>query len=219
MGNRAVITDAEKKIGVYLHWNGGRDTIEPLLAYCKLKGYRDAIDDPCYSLARLTQVAANFLGGTTSIGIGLFNELDTDNNDNGTYVIGKDWKIVERLFFNGLEQDYYKFLPMLRALNNSQPKKEQLDNIELVKYCLQNGISLEDDCEREYIIDDNGFNKTVGYYLGSSCIQIDITKVKTMRQAESDYFELELVDGTKYPISFDDANEIMLKISTLNNPE
>lgn len=25
MGNRAVITDKQKKIGIYLHWNGGRD--------------------------------------------------------------------------------------------------------------------------------------------------------------------------------------------------
>lgn len=53
MGNRAVITDAEKKIGLYLHCNGGRDTIEPLLAYCKLKGYRDVENDPSYAFARL----------------------------------------------------------------------------------------------------------------------------------------------------------------------
>lgn len=219
MGNRAVITDAEKQIGVYLHWNGGRDTIEPLLAYCKLKEYRDVIDDPCYAFARLTQVIANFFGGGTSVGVGLFSELDTDNNDNGTYVIGKDWKIVDRLFFDRTEQNYHKFLPMLRAINNEQPKDEQLENIELVKYCLNNGISLEDNCEREYIIDDNGFNETVGYIIEASNTLIDVTKVKTMRRIESDTFEVELVDGTKYPISFDDADGIMTKIATLNNPE
>lgn len=219
MGNRAVITDAEKKIGVYLHWNGGRDTIEPLLAYCNLKGYRDPINDPCYSLARFTQVAANFLGGTTSIGIGLFSKLDTDNHDNGTYVIGKDWKIVDRLFHKGSEQNYYKFLPMLRAINNSQPVKEQLDNIELVKYCLQNGISLEDDCDREHVINANGFDETVGYIIEDLNIEIDVTRIKTMYQTESDNFELELVNGLKYPISSNDANLIMVKIATLNNPE
>lgn len=219
MGNRAVITDAEKKIGVYLHWNGGRDTIEPLLAYCNLKGYRDPINDPCYSLARFTQVAANFLGGINSIGIGLFSELDTDNYDNGTYVIGKDWKIVDRLFHKGSEQNYYKFLPMLRAINNSQPVNEQLENIELVKYCLENGISLEDDCDREHVIDANGFDETVGYYLGSSCIQIDITKVKTMTKIDEDEFKLTLVDGNEYIIDYNTVSEIMLKISTLNNPE
>lgn len=219
MGNRAVITDAEKKIGVYLHWNGGRDTIEPLLAYCKLKGYRDVEDDPSYAFARLTQVIANFFGGSNSLGVGLFDELDTDNMDNGTYVIGKDWKIVDRLFFKGLEQDHYKFLPMLRALNDSQPKKEQLDNIELVKYCLQNGISLEDDCDREHVINANGFDETVGYIINDLNIEIDVTKVKTMYKTESDNFELELVSGIKYPISYYDANLIMVKIATLNNPE
>lgn len=48
MGNKAVITtdrdslDVAKsnEIGVYLHWNGGRDSVEAFLAYCKLKNYR-----------------------------------------------------------------------------------------------------------------------------------------------------------------------------------
>ena len=40
MGNRAVITTPDRQIGIYLHWNGGRDTVEPLLKYCELKGYR-----------------------------------------------------------------------------------------------------------------------------------------------------------------------------------
>ena len=30
MGNRAVITTPQRKVGLYVHWNGGRDTIEPL---------------------------------------------------------------------------------------------------------------------------------------------------------------------------------------------
>lgn len=40
MGNRAAITAAERKIGLHLHWNGGRDTVEPLLRHRELKGYR-----------------------------------------------------------------------------------------------------------------------------------------------------------------------------------
>ena len=47
MGNRAVITTKERKIGLYLHWNGGRDTVEPLLKYCELQGYRSPSQD-CY---------------------------------------------------------------------------------------------------------------------------------------------------------------------------
>lgn len=40
MGNRAVITTPDKNLALYLHWNGGRDTVEPLLKYCELQGYR-----------------------------------------------------------------------------------------------------------------------------------------------------------------------------------
>ena len=39
MGNRAVITTENKKIGIYLHWNGGRDSVEAFLKYCELKNY------------------------------------------------------------------------------------------------------------------------------------------------------------------------------------
>lgn len=51
MGNRAVITTPERKVGVYLHWNGGRDTVEPLLKYCELQGYRAPSSDE-YGFAR-----------------------------------------------------------------------------------------------------------------------------------------------------------------------
>lgn len=40
MGNRAVITTPDKNLALYLHWNDGRDTVEPLLKYCELQGYR-----------------------------------------------------------------------------------------------------------------------------------------------------------------------------------
>ena len=40
MGNRAVITTPDKKIGVYLHWNGGRDSVEGFLQTCKKYGFR-----------------------------------------------------------------------------------------------------------------------------------------------------------------------------------
>lgn len=68
MGSRAVITTPKREIGLYLHWNGGRDTVEPLLRYCELKGYRAPSADS-YGWARLAQVAGNFFGGTCSVGI------------------------------------------------------------------------------------------------------------------------------------------------------
>ena len=44
MGNRAVITTAEDLrsggTGLYLHWNGGLDSVGPFLEYCRLRGFR-----------------------------------------------------------------------------------------------------------------------------------------------------------------------------------
>jgi hypothetical protein len=101
MGNRAVITVApyaETNIGIYLHWNGGRESIEGFLAAAKALGMRSPGGDPTYAMARLVQIIGNFFGGSTSIGIGLCGELDCDNGDNGTYVIGGDWEIMARLY-------------------------------------------------------------------------------------------------------------------------
>lgn len=96
MGNRAVITTPERKVGLYLHWNGGRDTIEPLLRYCELKGYRPPSAD-CYGWARMCQVLGNFFGGTLSIGIDAYTtDSQMDPGDNGIYVI-EGWRIVEHL--------------------------------------------------------------------------------------------------------------------------
>ena len=75
MGNRAVITTKERKIGLYLHWNGGRDTVEPLLKYCELQGYRPPSQD-CYGWARMCQVMGNFFGGSLSLGIGAYTTAD-----------------------------------------------------------------------------------------------------------------------------------------------
>ena len=87
MGNRAVITTPDKKIGVYLHWNGGRDSVEGFLRTCKKYGFRPPERDN-YGWARLCQVIANFFGPDgLSVGIGPYEELDRNNGDNGVYII------------------------------------------------------------------------------------------------------------------------------------
>ena len=131
MGNRAVITTKDKKIGVYLHWNGGRDSVEAFLKYCELKGYRTPESD-CYGWARLCQVIGNFFGGSTSIGIDTYDRLDKDNGDNGVYVI-EDWKIVDRLFINWPEQNEYDLVKMLKSINEAQPESERLPDEEIEK--------------------------------------------------------------------------------------
>ena len=121
MGNRAVITTPERRIGLYLHWNGGRDTVEPLLRYCELKGYRPPSTD-CYGWARLCQVIGNFFGGTLSVGIDAYERICKAGDDNGIYVID-GWRIVEREFpYDGfVEQSGYDAHEMLRAIDAAMP--------------------------------------------------------------------------------------------------
>jgi len=131
MGNRAVITTEDKQLGVYLHWNGGRNSVEGFLLYCKLKGYRCPEDD-CYGWARLCQVIGNFFGGECSVGIDRYDRLDTDNGDNGTYII-KDWQIVGKEFEPLDKLDIDQVKNMLVAINDSMPMPERLDTDVLYK--------------------------------------------------------------------------------------
>ena len=85
MGNRAVINFKDSKVGIYLHWNGGRESVEAFLRAAKTLELRE--NDPTYGLARLTQIIGNYFGGSLSLGVGLLSELDCDNADNGQYVI------------------------------------------------------------------------------------------------------------------------------------
>ena len=132
MGNRAVITNKtesksykdSEQIGVYLHWNGGRDSVEAFLKYCDLKGYRSPSNDS-YGWARLTQVIANYFGGSTSLGLDQCKKLDCDNYDNGVYLI-KGWEIIGREYHKGTEQKEYKLFEMLLDIDTKQPKGEQL---------------------------------------------------------------------------------------------
>ena len=132
MGNRAVITTKEKKIGVYLHWNGGRDSVTAFLTYCKMKNYRTPESDN-YGWARLCQVIGNFFGGDCSIGIDEYDVLDTDNGDNGVYII-ENWEIVDREFYNGAEQNNHDLLEMLKDINKCQPEQEQFRDSDIEKY-------------------------------------------------------------------------------------
>ena len=128
MGNRAVITTKENfennGVGIYLHWNGGYDSVSAFLKYCELKGYRTPDTDD-YGWARLCQVIGNFFGGSTSIGINTVDKLDCDNYDNGVYII-KGWEIVDRKHFKGAEQMNYELEEMLLEIDKCMPDDEQI---------------------------------------------------------------------------------------------
>ena len=101
MGNRAVITASTshtKGIGIYLHWNGGIESVQAFLDVAKARGFRDPAYDESYAMARLCGLIHEFFGvdQDTSLGIGTLEQLDCDNYDNGVFVIGKGWEITER---------------------------------------------------------------------------------------------------------------------------
>lgn len=125
MGNRAVITTREgfkhqnEDLGVYLHWNGGYDSVRAFLAYCKFKGYRRPEDDN-YGWAYLCTTIGNFFGNGLSLGIDTVARLDTDNYDNGTYII-EDWEIVD-LIYEAPHHEGYDLEESLYKINERQPE-------------------------------------------------------------------------------------------------
>jgi hypothetical protein len=100
MGNRAVITFKTNPTApcIYLHWNGGRASVEGFLRAAKALGiegdHRERMDALADVLAR-----AFF---KNPVGMNVYREeygkTDTDNWDNGVYVIDDNWEIVDRLF-------------------------------------------------------------------------------------------------------------------------
>lgn len=157
MGNRAVITTQERKLALYLHWNGGRDTIEPLLKYCELQGFCPPGPDG-YGFTRMCQVVGNFFGGSTSLGIRPYTtDRQMDPGDNGIYVLD-GWRIADHLrteydpdwnpvgmrsFEPAEEQDWHTFDGMLRSLDEAMPAElrlgELLDSVEVPASELKEG--------------------------------------------------------------------------------
>tara|TARA_R100001510_G_C7590218_1_gene160169 strand:- start:266 stop:676 length:411 start_codon:yes stop_codon:yes gene_type:complete len=128
MGNRAVlafVNDEGKKdknsVGIYLHWNGGRDSVEGFLQTAKDYELRSG----SYGVARLTQIIANGLGGTLSLGVDLLKNLDCDNYDNGVYWIDQNFNIVDREYINRpdfKEQQQYSLTSFVRRLKQDNDK-------------------------------------------------------------------------------------------------
>lgn len=141
MGNRAIITTKKRDLGVYLHWNGGRDSVGAFLEYCELRGFRSPDADP-YGWARLCQVVCNYMGAEgLSVGISRYEgDARMDPGDNGIYVI-EGWRIARRLTTEygpgwepvGMrevrpeeEQDVYSRAETLRDIDAAQPEDQRL---------------------------------------------------------------------------------------------
>src|ERR1039458_1401326 len=91
MGSRAVITFDKKptpdSLGIYLHWNGGPESVLAFLEAANQLNVR--IGDDGYEFARVVQIIANFFGGTTSIGVGHLKTLDCGNGNNGLFIVSR----------------------------------------------------------------------------------------------------------------------------------
>lgn len=129
MGNRAVITfnTANNAPAIYLHWNGGRASVEGFLTAARQLGLRhartpqaqtDALDQLAEMLARYyfrcpvgqTIYRLHYAGS------------DRDNGDNGTYVIGRDLTIIERLFKPRAEEiNHVKTAAIIEQLTATAP--------------------------------------------------------------------------------------------------
>ena len=129
MGNRAIITTPEKEIGVYLHWNGDRSSVEAFVAYCALKGYRSPTCDAAYGFARLTQVIGNFFGGGLSVGVVGKGDIEAmaATLDNGIYLLD-GWEITGREvpFENYVDMKCNDLAERLLAIDKRQPEREQM---------------------------------------------------------------------------------------------
>lgn len=99
MGNRAVIAfgDNHDAPAIYLHWNGGPESVLAFLQAADLLGVRDPEMDPGYSVARLAQIIGNFLGGTLSLSVNTRRSMfGAASGDNGVYTVGAGFKITHR---------------------------------------------------------------------------------------------------------------------------
>ena len=192
MGNRAVITTKENfednGIGVYLHWNGGYDSVSAFLKYCEFKGYRTP-DTDSYGWARLCQVIGNFFGGSTSVGIDTVDKLDCDNWDNGVYII-KGWEIVDRKYYKGQEQMNYELEEMLLEIDSAMPEAEQIGEYLSAKEILTEDLKIGDtvfikECNEKLVK-----HKVMGF---GDCEVINGTNVGNMPYVDlyGDYFSYD----------------------------
>lgn len=106
MGNRATITFEpyyKSSPCIYVHWNGNKQSVEAFCEAARTLKYRDPSSDPSYAFARFTGLLAVFYGLDNDIylGVGTNKELNSAGDDNGVYVLGEDWDIVERRDVHG----------------------------------------------------------------------------------------------------------------------
>ena len=129
MGNRAIIIGTEAELAIYLHWNGGRDSVEAFLEYAKLQQYPSL--NSSSGVVAFTSMISNFFkspGSSVDILI-VAQQQSLDVGDNGVYVVDKNFDIVERRHFEGFEQQHHALEDMLKGIDEAQPAEMQLGEL------------------------------------------------------------------------------------------
>lgn len=127
MGNRAVITFMQNASApcIYLHWNGGRASVEAFLRAARDLGMRriDSQNQHKIMDAMAEMIGRNFFGN--DVGLSVYRQsycnADKDNGDNGLYVLGFDMQICGRQFGRGEEVDPEKSLAIYDGIMATAP--------------------------------------------------------------------------------------------------
>ena len=134
MGNRAVINMVDSDVAIYLHWNGGRDTVEAVLEVAKeygLAGDNAGMND-LYKMFH--NMLADDMAETAYVGtIPEYN--GSAKGDNGVYIIDKSFNIIDRLDFeNKKEQQVYPFKEIYEWARKENDKhfKRSKEHINLI---------------------------------------------------------------------------------------
>ena len=126
MGNRALIIGNGASVGIYLHWNGGRDSVEAFLRWAELSKLPSLENRGEIALAA---VIANFFGNDGNcISLETVDRANLEASapwDNGIYVV-EEHKIVERINPRQPEQRSHDLTEMLIFIDSRQPEHDQL---------------------------------------------------------------------------------------------
>ena len=107
MGNRAFIGFENNPINIYVHWNGGIESVKAFCDAAKERGFADPTCDANYAIARLIGLIHEFFGVTdsSSLGVCTFSSAEEEKDaityaDNGKYIIGKDWQVIRHYTYD-----------------------------------------------------------------------------------------------------------------------
>lgn len=122
MGNRATITtkDGVNKFGLYVHWNGGRDTVEAVLNYLVTQ---DITFETELDFLREVKEVYKFAFGN-KYDINIWEQCDLDNYDNGVFILDKDKvQIIGRMYAPTTEQNEYDLLEMTEYIEEKMKER------------------------------------------------------------------------------------------------